>query len=75
MHLMHAIEYNMFQNRYSNYKEIISVTVAVQNGLNKEAFLLLQQWQPVCRNTNTEFNFPFLCTLVAIFIFLIIFSL
>lgn len=43
MHLMHAIEYNIFQNQYSNYKEIISVTVAVQNGLNKEAFLLLQQ--------------------------------
>lgn len=76
MHFMQAIKYNIFQKQYSNHKEIISVIVAVQAGLNKEAFFSSNSNEsPSMGILMLSLNNLSLCTLVAIFIFLVIFSL
>lgn len=70
MYLMHASKIQHFSQVVSNYKEIISVIIAEQNGLFRGFSALA-----VYGNSNVKFNSPFLCTPLVIFKFLINFSL
>lgn len=73
MYLMHASKRQHFSRVVSNYKEIISVIIAVQKGLFRGFSALAAM--PVYGNINMKFNSPFLCTPLVIFKFSRNFSL